>query len=492
MSTRVATYYRISADPEGLKEGVDRQRADCQARVAREGWTLLDGDEFEENDVSASTNSRKARPKYAEMLRRARAGDFDVILAYSNSRLTRRPMELEDLIVLSESHGVKIRTIVSGDIDLGTANGRAIARTLAAWDANEAEQTSERARRAKVAKKARGEYAGGARRFGFGKPHIVTKADGKVILSATDRNSVNEREAAIIRTGVASVIAGNSVASVVRDWNVSGVTGVRGAVWRRNQVRDILTEPANVPAIIDAESLATVTAILNDNARKHTRGSEPKHFLSGVIECSICGERFGYYKKSDAPRAYRCVNRHNAVQGDAAEAVVSSAVAQWYASGKKDPVQHDRASRTIPEVYKELAAITAELDEIQEGINAGDLRYAKVKGRIQALRDQAAPLHDELEQLRQSDAHEALTEAAVIDAEQALTADLTLSDPNAAPFARAVLIRKRWDGMSVESKKKLLAANFKVVVTPSHKGHFGRDRVHVSRHGIDLTSGDEI
>lgn len=50
-----------------------------------------------DNDVSASTKSRKPRLQYAEMLTRARAGEFGAILAYSNSRLTRRPREFEDL-----------------------------------------------------------------------------------------------------------------------------------------------------------------------------------------------------------------------------------------------------------------------------------------------------------------------------------------------------------------------------------------------------------
>ena len=52
---------------------------------------------FVDNDVSASTRSRNPRPEYAEMLRRARAGDFDAILAYSNSRLTRRPQEYNEV-----------------------------------------------------------------------------------------------------------------------------------------------------------------------------------------------------------------------------------------------------------------------------------------------------------------------------------------------------------------------------------------------------------
>jgi hypothetical protein len=54
---------------------------------------------------------------YAQLLQRAQRREFDVILAYSNSRLTRRPLELEELIRLHESTGVPLATVVSGDDD---------------------------------------------------------------------------------------------------------------------------------------------------------------------------------------------------------------------------------------------------------------------------------------------------------------------------------------------------------------------------------------
>ncbi len=68
-----AVYLRISADREGLELGVARQLEDCRGLAERLGLEVVQV--YKENDVSASTNSTKRRPLYAEMLARARAGD---------------------------------------------------------------------------------------------------------------------------------------------------------------------------------------------------------------------------------------------------------------------------------------------------------------------------------------------------------------------------------------------------------------------------------
>ena len=85
--TRAVVYTRISRDPEGEALGVERQRQDCLDRAAREGWQVVDV--LVENDVGASSYSRKPRPVYASLLERARRREFDVIMAWSVDRLGR-------------------------------------------------------------------------------------------------------------------------------------------------------------------------------------------------------------------------------------------------------------------------------------------------------------------------------------------------------------------------------------------------------------------
>src|SRR4051812_22098949 len=107
--TRAAIYVRISQDRDGEGAGVQRQREDCQALVDRMGWTVVKV--YEDDDVSASTRSRKPRPAYQAMIAAARAGEVDRIVAYSSSRITRRMRELDDLIDLTEQTGVTIHTV---------------------------------------------------------------------------------------------------------------------------------------------------------------------------------------------------------------------------------------------------------------------------------------------------------------------------------------------------------------------------------------------
>jgi hypothetical protein len=68
--TRAVVSTRISRDPEGEALGVERQRQDCLDRAAREGWQVLDV--LVENDVGASSYSRKPRPLYAALLKRGK------------------------------------------------------------------------------------------------------------------------------------------------------------------------------------------------------------------------------------------------------------------------------------------------------------------------------------------------------------------------------------------------------------------------------------
>ena len=79
---------------------------------------------FNDNDLSASRYSKKPRPDFDTTFARAEAGEYDALVAYSNGRLTRRPLEVERLIDLHDRIGVKIKTVVSGDDDLSTADGR--------------------------------------------------------------------------------------------------------------------------------------------------------------------------------------------------------------------------------------------------------------------------------------------------------------------------------------------------------------------------------
>lgn len=290
MST--AVYVRISQDREGRELGITRQREDCLALAQRHGWGDLEI--FEDNDRGASTRSRKKRPEYARMLAAIRAGTVKRVVCYSTSRLTRRPMENEELIQLHEQHGVKFSYVMTGEADLSTASGRMVARFLAAADAREAEENSERVKRETVQRAEQGRAHGGRRCYGL-------QADG-----------VDEEptEADNVRRWFASILAGGTIMAIQRetDWHHSSVTAIlrnpRYAGLRI--VGGVEYRSPNSPIVAEATWRA-VQAILDDPKRKTSNGRAKRWLGSGLFICSKCGIGVKVnYGNSSMARVYHC------------------------------------------------------------------------------------------------------------------------------------------------------------------------------------------
>ncbi|RCS76577.1 hypothetical protein CIK70_15725 [Brachybacterium alimentarium] len=95
---RCAIYTRISDDREGEERGVQRQEDDCRRIATTQGYEIYDV--YSDNDVGASANTsrRKIRTAYQRLMEDAKAGKFSYVIAYSFSRLTRRPREFEEVV----------------------------------------------------------------------------------------------------------------------------------------------------------------------------------------------------------------------------------------------------------------------------------------------------------------------------------------------------------------------------------------------------------
>lgn len=305
-------YCRISEDREDEKAGVTRQEEDCRTLAERLDLTVAEV--IVENDVGASTRSRKPRPKYAAMLQAVERGKFGYILAYSNGRLTRRLRELEDLIQLHERTGVQIETVVSGKDDLSTADGRMVARIKASVDAAEAERIGERVKRARRQKAHAGGWNGGVRPFGF-EPDGVTIKLG---------------EAAEIAKATEAILSGVKLRGVVRELNQRGVPTASGkTTWTASALRDVLLRPRNAgiavyqgkeigktswSAIVPEEMWRALKALLTDPSRKTNGGAHAVKWLgSGLYVCGVCEQptlRVGTSGQHRNP-AYRCLTRES-------------------------------------------------------------------------------------------------------------------------------------------------------------------------------------
>lgn len=303
MNLTAAGYCRISDDQEGLELGVERQREDNHALAKREGLHLAQM--FEDNDISASTRSKKKRPAYDLMMERAWAGEFDALLAYSNSRLTRRPIELEGIISLFEHRQrtgkpLRIITMVSGEDNLAMADGRMVARIKASVDAGEAERTGERVSRARRAQRDKGEPHSSRRPFGWNK----------------DLVTLHPVESVLARSAVELLLEGVSLHMVCQAWNDAGIKTVAGGRWRYQSAHKFFHNPriagyvgvdgefhlhsltservvGQWEPLIDVETYEQLVARLDrfKGTGNQQSSGRTKALLSGILVCGICGTK---------------------------------------------------------------------------------------------------------------------------------------------------------------------------------------------------------
>ncbi|MFD6771183.1 recombinase family protein [Micromonospora chalcea] len=210
---RAAKYRRISDDREGRELGITRQDEDLDELAEREDLVYVA--EYVDNDISASTRSKKRRPDYDRMMADAKAGAFEVIAAYTTGRLTRRPREHEDLIDLAKDHGIEFKYIRSPSFDLTTAQGRRIARTLAAQDAGEAEDISERVERDVRRRAEAGEFHGGNLPFGIDGDREIVKGKLRYV-----RFRHHTTDAPRVKDAVRRLLAGELVYGISKDFGM--------------------------------------------------------------------------------------------------------------------------------------------------------------------------------------------------------------------------------------------------------------------------------
>ena len=300
--TTVILYSRISDDRDGTRAGVERQHEDLVNLAAGQGWDVV-GD-FTDNDITAYTD--KNRPGWDAALELLETGDIDVLAVWASDRLTRRPRELEDLVDLLERTGVKISTVTSGEYDLATPEGRAVARIVGAIARQESERKAVRIKAQYKQDIDRGHTRIlGSRPFGY----------------TSDQMSVVEGEAKWLREGYKLVADGGSINAVWRLWNSNNVVTTKGGTWAKTSVRRVLTDPrytalrrykgevvgdAPWDAIIDRGQFEKVQAIIGSrsNADRHP----PRKYLltGGVARCGLCSEQLIARPTGSGKRAYIC------------------------------------------------------------------------------------------------------------------------------------------------------------------------------------------
>ena len=295
MSPNAAVYGRISDDREGRETGVARQVEDARALARRDGCEVADDLVFSDNDISASTRSKKQRPGFDALVEAIEAGRVGHVYAYSNSRLTRRPLELEDLIKLHERTGVVFHTVASGQDDLSTADGRMVARIKASVDAAEADRIGERVARQKRQRAERGLPQGGRYpTFGFTREWEVVEDQAEKVREAYRRRAAGEAVGSIARS---LNVRQSTLGKILTNPLYAGIRTLNGEV--------VGPMADGFPVLVDRLTWDAAQGVREANPVPQGRSTR-KYLLSGISRRDACGSAMKGAPSSARADRYRC------------------------------------------------------------------------------------------------------------------------------------------------------------------------------------------
>lgn len=386
--TRAGLYLRISKDATGESLGVTRQKEDCEALAAALGWTVVEI--YTDNDISAY----KHRPGYKRMLEDITAGRIDALAAWAPDRLYRRTADLESLIDVIEKHGISVRTVKAGDLDLTSAYGRMIARILGSVAAGEGEIKAERWKRSHRQRREAGMVVRtGTRTYGY-------ERDGRTVIP---------EEAEIAREIAERIRSGTPILRMATDLEDRGIVGTKGKAWTTQGIKRYLLNPriagwstlggeivaeGDWPPIIDRETWEEVRAMLSARTRPYV---PRKALLTGLLFCGACGQRM-ITSKGPSGRNYRCPARPG-MRGCGRVSVVAlpvEEVVEEYAQGRlADPGVRARLAQLqqqSPEARAELADLELRITELEDTLDTPGVPVQTILRAVERAKDRQAEL----------------------------------------------------------------------------------------------------
>ncbi|MFJ8599323.1 recombinase family protein [Streptomyces shenzhenensis] len=295
MARRVGVYTRISRDDEGDSLGVARQQQDCERLADLRAWQVAKV--YEDNDVSAFKRN-VVREEFELMLSDLRAGLIDGIVAYDLDRLARQPRDLERLIdIFDERPRLEFAT-VTNDINIGTPDGRTMARIMVAFANKSSHDASRRIRRKHLELAQQGKDSGGPAPYGWRKE---------------DRTKVDPKAAEAIRQAQRDILSGVRIGTIRRGWQEQGLGNPRNGTKRmaHHHVEHILTNPRLVgyrtyhgeilygedgqPVMGEWEPINTLeeweavcSAVAERKQKYPSTALARKYLLSGIARCGLC------------------------------------------------------------------------------------------------------------------------------------------------------------------------------------------------------------
>jgi site-specific DNA recombinase len=392
-----AIYTRMSYVLDDDQTKVADQERRCRELAAARGLEV--GPVYTDNNRSAWQRNRK-RPGWDAMLAAIEAGRIATIVIYHGDRMIRQPRDLETLIELAESKGIRIIS-VTGDKNLDSADDRFILRIEAAQQCKSSDDSSRR----KKAQLDRWRREGRVRPGGRG---------GRPYGFATDGITAVPAEQDVIREAARLLLAGRSVTSVARELTAAGHRTPAGNAWTHDSLSKMLRRARMAGLMPDGENKAAWDPVLEREEWERLRlvlaargGVNPKAtsarrwLLSGIARCGVpgddgteCGGLMRSSRAGDNRPVYTCSACHrldrSAVHLDA---YVSAAVVARLADDG-NPVPAVPASPGREAEWAALGQQRAEVDALLDD-------YRSSAGRTGKLLRQLDQIDARMAQLRQ-------------------------------------------------------------------------------------------
>lgn len=468
---RAGIYARMSRDVLGTRLGVDRQLQECRKLATERGWNVAH--EYIDNDVSASTTKR--RPAYEDLLTAVRAGHIQAVIVWDLDRLTRRPIEIEHFITLADEHRLALAS-VGGDVDLSTDNGRMFARIKGAVARAEVERKSARQ---KAATQQAIQMGKPPSRRAFGYPGLDQRIrpvrDEQGVVTSDPNTTVVDAavvaaEAEAIRALFAGALAGDSLITLTRQLNATGLTTTRGGPWTRSMVRVLLLNPryaglrtyqgqiqgrGNWHPLVPEDTWRAVEALLSapERTTNHRRTTARLHLLGGLALCGICDDGTtvkttyaGGRGNQASYRTYACrKSKHISRRADHIDDYVTAVLLAWAGTPEAAAGLVQDAAPDVAAMRQEAATLNLRLDQLAEDFADGTVSREQMRAGSERLRRRLA------------------------DVEQAMSAVTAKSALGPLVGADPAQV---WAGMNLDRRRQALDLAFTVTLLP--RGHGGR------------------
>ncbi|RPK50821.1 recombinase family protein [Streptomyces sp. ADI93-02] len=303
--TQSAIYLRLSRESDD-SASLATQRAACHRWLLANGHDPADATEYVDTNISGA-KPIEDRPGLRALMTARPA----VVITWKLDRFARSVAEFLRLVAWAESAGIRLAT-TDNTVNTTTPTGRMVATVLASLAEWERSMISTRITEGHATRRTQGRWASGRPPFGY----RIVRRDGAAFLE------IDESQAELVRSAVAELVAGGTVASTAR------TTGLSEPQWRRLLKSPTLrgqrahkgtlvvaadgVTPVNFaePILSAAELLAVRRRMLDlaTGADRAPRKAAP--MCSKMGECYRCAGRLTGGTSDKGTALYRCKAGH--------------------------------------------------------------------------------------------------------------------------------------------------------------------------------------